>query len=160
MNDHKVLPYCEQVYWEEARCMSWSECCGCAMPFLQHVSDIWWCSTAVTVVVQTSNFVGASYFDTKPMKWFWMCGCTRWLCKAQDYSSCIVLYPLQVGRHIMSRTMQQWVTVVISWQNKGRYKCGSCSTCQESSNICQTTQYKIACQSNIGDMYINEKKTV
>ena len=33
MNDHQVLPYCVQVYWEEAWCMSWSECCGCAMAF-------------------------------------------------------------------------------------------------------------------------------
>ena len=73
-----------------------------------------------------------------------MCGYTRWLWKAQDYSSCIVLYPLQVGCHIMSRTKQQWVTVVNSWQNKSRYKCGSCSTCQESTNRCQTTQFKLA----------------
>ena len=28
MNDHQVLPYCVQVYWEEAWCMSWSEWCG------------------------------------------------------------------------------------------------------------------------------------
>ena len=33
MNDHQVLPYCVQVYCEEAWCMSWSECCGCAMAF-------------------------------------------------------------------------------------------------------------------------------
>ena len=33
MNDHQVLPYCVQVYWEEEWCMSWSECCGCAMAF-------------------------------------------------------------------------------------------------------------------------------
>ena len=26
MNDHQVLPYCVQVYWEESWCMSWSEC--------------------------------------------------------------------------------------------------------------------------------------
>ena len=35
--------------------------------FLQHVSDIWWCSTAVAVVAQTSYFVGAPYIDRK--KW-------------------------------------------------------------------------------------------
>ena len=79
-----------------------------------------------------------------------MYGYTRWHWMAQDYSSCIVLYPLQVGCHIMSRTKQQWVTVVNSWQNKSRYKCGSCSTCQESTNRCQTTQVKVACPSNIG----------
>ena len=54
-----------------------------------------------------------------------MYGYSRWYWKAQDYSSCIDLYPLQVGCHIMSRTKQQWVTVVNSWQNKSRYKCGS-----------------------------------
>ena len=31
MNDHQVLPYCVQVYWEEACCVSWTECCGCAI---------------------------------------------------------------------------------------------------------------------------------
>ena len=31
MNDHQVLPYCVQVYCEEAWYMSWSECYGCAM---------------------------------------------------------------------------------------------------------------------------------
>ena len=35
---------------------------------MQHVSYIWWCSTAVAVVAQTSYFVCASYFDRKPMK--------------------------------------------------------------------------------------------
>ena len=38
--------------------------------FMQHISDIWWCSTAVTVVAQTSYFVSASYHDRKPMKWY------------------------------------------------------------------------------------------
>ena len=33
MNDHQVLPYCVQVYCEEAWCMSWSDCCGCAIAF-------------------------------------------------------------------------------------------------------------------------------
>ena len=33
MNDHQVLPYCVQAYWEVAWCMSWSECCGCVMAF-------------------------------------------------------------------------------------------------------------------------------
>ena len=37
----------------------------------------------------------------------------RWPWKAQDYSSCIVLYQLQVGCHIMRITKQQWVTVAI-----------------------------------------------
>ena len=83
-----------------------------------------------------------------------MYGYTRWHWKAQDYSSCIVLYPLQVGCHIMSRTKQQWVTVVNSLQNKSRYKCGSCSTCQESPNRCKTTWFKVACPSNIGDITI------
>ena len=89
-----------------------------------------------------------------------MYGYTRWHWKAQDYSSCINLYPLQVWCHIMSRTKQQWVTVVNSWQNKSRYKCGSCSTYQESTNRCQTTQFKVACPSNIGDMCIHSKMTV
>ena len=31
----------------------------------------------VAVVAQTSNSVGASYFDRKPMKRFWMCGYIR-----------------------------------------------------------------------------------
>ena len=35
---------------------------------MQYASDIWWCSTAVAVVAQTGYFVGASYFDRKPMK--------------------------------------------------------------------------------------------
>ena len=73
-----------------------------------------------------------------------MYGYSRWHWKAQDYSSCIVLYPLQVGCHIKSRAKQQWVTVVNSWQNNRRYKCGNCSTCQESTNRCQTTQFNIA----------------
>ena len=42
--------------------------------FMQHVSDIWWCSTAVAVVAHTSYFVGASYYCLKPMKWSYMCG--------------------------------------------------------------------------------------
>ena len=106
---------------------------------MQHVSYIWWCSTAVAVVAQTSYFVCASYFDRKPMKWFDVYGYTRWLWKAQDYSSCIVMCSLQVECHIMRRTKQQWVTVVNSWQNKGRYMCDSCSTCQESMNKWQMT---------------------
>ena len=123
---------------------------------MQHVSDIWWCSTAVAVVAQISYFVCASYIDRKPIKRFKMYGYTRWLWKTQDYSysSCIVLFPLQVGCQITSRTKQQWDTVVNSWQNKSRYKCGSCSTCLESSNRCQTTLFKVACPSNIGDMCI------
>ena len=82
---------------------------------------------------------------------------TRWHWKAKDCSSCIVLYPLQVGCHIICSTKQQWVTVVNSWQNKSRYKCGSCSTCQESTNRCQSTQFKVACTSNI---YINATKYI
>ena len=39
-----------------------------AMDFLQLISDILWCSTAVTVVAQSSYFVSASCFDIKPMK--------------------------------------------------------------------------------------------
>ena len=42
---------------------------GVWLLFMQHVSDIWWCSTAVAVVAQTSYFVSASYFDRKPVKW-------------------------------------------------------------------------------------------
>ena len=88
-----------------------------------------------------------------------MYGYNKWHWTAQDYSSCIVLYPLHVGCHIMNTTKQQWVTVVNSWQNKSRYKCGSCRTCQESTNRFQTTQFKVACPSNIGDMCIHSKMT-
>ena len=116
---------------------------------MQQTSDIWWCSTAVAVVAQTSYFVSATYFARKPMKWFYVYGYTRLLWKAQDYSSCIVLYSLQVGCHIMSRTKQQWVTVVTFRQNKSRYKCGSCSTCQDSTNRCQTTQFKVASMNSV-----------
>ena len=45
--------------------MSWIEC---AMAFYAACQYIWWCSTPVAVVSQTSYFVGASYFDRKPMK--------------------------------------------------------------------------------------------
>ena len=140
-----MLPYCVLVYWEEAWCMSWSEWCGCVMAFLKHVSDILWCSTAVAVLAQTSFFVCASNSNRKPMKLFHMCVYVWWLWKAQDYSNCIVMYPLQVRCNIVSRTKQQWATVVNSWPNKSRYKCGSCSTCQEPTNRCQTTQFKVAC---------------
>ena len=84
--------------------------------FLQDVFDIWWCRTAVTVIAQTSYC--ASYFDKKPMMWFWMGGYIRWLWKEQDYSSCIILHPMKVRCCILSRTKQQWVTIVNSWQNK------------------------------------------
>ena len=36
--------------------------------YMQHISDLCWCSTVVTVVSQTSYFVSALYFDRKPMK--------------------------------------------------------------------------------------------
>ena len=122
---------------------------GVRWQYMQHVSDKWRCSTAMAVEAQTSCFEGASYFDRKPMNWFQMCGCTSWHWKEQDHSSCIVLYPLLVGCHVMSRTKQQWVTVVNSWQNKSRCKCGSWSACQESTNRCQTKQFKIACPINV-----------
>ena len=54
----------------------------------------------------------------------------------------------------MSRTKQQRVTVVNSRQNKSRLKCGSCCICQESTYRCQTTQFKVACTRNNGDMCI------
>ena len=60
----------------------------------------------------------------------------------------------------MSRTKQQWVTVINSWQSKSRCKCGSCCTCQESTNRCQTTQFKVAIPSNIGDMCIHSNMSV
>ena len=117
--------------------------------FLQHVSDILWRSTVVAVVALTSYFVGASYFDRKPIKWLKMCGYTRWHWKEQEYShTCIVLHHLQVGCQFMSRTKQQWVTVVNSWRDKSRYKCGSCCICQESSSRLQTTQIKLECPRN------------
>ena len=52
------------------------------------------------------------------------------------------------------------MTAPVSSQNKSRYKCGSCCTCQESTNRCQTTQFIVACPSNIGDMCIHSKMTV
>ena len=85
-----------------------------------------------------------------------MYGYTRWHWKAQDYSSCIVLYPLQVGCHIMSRTKQQWVTVVNSWQSKSRYKCGSYITCQEYTNRFQTTQFIVRWQSNVRPYFFTD----
>ena len=39
--------------------MSWSEFCGCGMAFMQHVSDICWCSTAVAILFN-GDFVCAS----------------------------------------------------------------------------------------------------
>ena len=56
-----------------------------------------------------------------------MYGYTRWHWKAQDYSSCIFLHPLQVGCHIMSRTKQQWGTVDNSSQNKSRWILATCA---------------------------------
>ena len=47
------------------------------------------------------------------MKLLQMCGYIRLLWKAQDYSSCIVLYLLLVGCHIMCRTNHQCATVSI-----------------------------------------------
>ena len=47
---YQVLPYCVQVDWEEAWCMSWSKCCRSVMLFLQNIGDIWSCSAAVTVI--------------------------------------------------------------------------------------------------------------
>ena len=88
-----------------------------------------------------------------------MCGYIRWLWKAQDYSSCIVQYLLQVGCHIMSITKQQWATVVNSWQNKSGYMCGSWCSCQESTNRSKTTQFRVACPNNIGDMCIQSMMT-
>ena len=94
----------------------------CELERVLHMCGGFFCNMSVTydgavmVVQQTSYFVNASCFDRKPMEWFWMCGYTGWLWRAKDYLSCIVLYPLQVGCHIVSRTKQQWVTVVNSWQ--------------------------------------------
>ena len=140
--------------------MNFNECCGCVMTFSAacqwHMMEQYCCYSGST----NNYFACASYFDRKPMMWFQMCGYIRWPLKAQDYSSCIVLYPSQVRCHIMSRIKQQWTTVVNSWQNKSRYMCGSCSTCQESSNRCHTTQLKVACPSNIGDMCNHGKMTV
>ena len=45
----------------------------------------------------------------------------------------------------MSKTKQQWVTVVNSWQTKSKYKCGCFCACQESTNRCQMTWFKVAC---------------
>ena len=36
--------------------------------FMQHVSDILWCSTAEAVVAQASHFISASCFERNPMK--------------------------------------------------------------------------------------------
>ena len=160
MNDHHELPYCEQVNWEEALCMSWSESCVWAM--------------ALYAACQWQMMVQYCCGSGSTNKLFCMCflvwqeaievtlnvSCTRWPWKALDYSSRIILYPLQVECHIMSRTKQQRDIVVNSWQSKSRYKCGSCNACQESTNGCQTTQFNVACPSNIGDMCIHSKMTV
>ena len=45
---------------------------GVSWLFLQHVSDIWWCSSAVTVVAQTSYFVSASCFDNEVILCVWL----------------------------------------------------------------------------------------
>ena len=108
---------------------------------MQHVSEIWWSSIAIAVVAQTSYFVWSYFvcvYVTGVQRSDFRCVVILvdiW--KAQAYSSCLVLCPLQVGWHIMSRTKLQWVAVVNSWQGKSRYKCDSCSTCQESMNRCQ-----------------------
>ena len=125
--------------------------------FLQQISDIWWCSTAVTVIAQTSYFVSASYFDLKPLKWFYMCGYISRFLIAHDYSSCIVLYPLQVGCHIMSRPKQQWVTEVNYWRNKSRWKWDSCLTCLESTFTGQIRRLEVTCSISSGDVSTHSK---
>ena len=84
------------------------------MVFLQHISDIGWCSIAVTVVAQTDYFVSASFFDSRPMNVTLNVVFLRRHLFALDDSSCIALYALQVACHIMSRTKQQRATVVNS----------------------------------------------
>ena len=157
-----MLPYCEQVNWEKAWCMSWSECCGCAMAFsaaCQWHMMVQYCCDSDSI---NKLFLYASYFDRNPMKWFWMCGYITWLWKAQKYSSCIVLYPLQVGSHIMSRTKEQWVTVVNSWQANADTSVVVVVLVRNLliEDAVQTTQFKVACPSNIGDMCIHSKMTV
>ena len=48
--------------------MSWSECCGCVMAFYaacqRHMMVQYRCDSGSI----NKNFVGASYFDRKPMK--------------------------------------------------------------------------------------------
>ena len=119
-----------QVYWEEAWCMSWSACCGCSMACYaacqRHMMEQYCCGSGSTNKLLCMCFLNWQQANEVILNvWY-----TRWLLKAQDYSSCIVLHPLHVGCHIMSRTKQLWATVVNSWQSKSRYKCGSWSTCQ------------------------------
>ena len=40
--------------------------------YMLHVSDTLWCSTAVAVVAQTSDFVSASYFDRNFLRYMYM----------------------------------------------------------------------------------------
>ena len=134
-----MLPYCELVYWEESRCVSWSECLGSLVAFsstyqwqmlMQHCCDS---SSANRLFCKCFLFFCRQWSHLKCVV------NVRWPCITQDYLSCIVLYPLQAGRHIISKTKQHWVTVVNSWQNKSRYKCGSCCICQTSTNRCPST---------------------
>ena len=129
MNDHQVLPYYVQVYWEEAWCMSWSECCGCAMAFY------------------------AAY------QWHMM---VQYCCDSGSTNKlfCKCFLPWQEANEVILNVWLYKMTLEGAWQNKSRYKCGSCSTCQESTNRCQTTQFIVACTSNIGDMCIHSKMTV
>ena len=160
MNDHQVLPYCVQVYWEEAWSMRRCEWCGCAMAFYaacqRHMMVMYCWSTGGPNKLYCMCFLHWQEANEE----FYVCGYTGWLWKMLDNSSCIAMYPQQVGCHIMSRTKQQWVIVVNSWQNKRRYKCGSCSNCQEYTNRCQTTQFKVACLSNVVDIFIHWMMTV
>ena len=154
MNDHQVLPYCVQVYWEEAWCLSWCECCGCAMAFsaaCQRHTMVQYCSGSGC----TNKLYCRCFLHWQEANEVILCGYTRWHWKAYYCSSCIVLFPLQVGCHITSRTKEQWATVVNSLQNKSRYKCGSCSTCQEFTHRCHTTQFIVACLSNFWEICIH-----
>ena len=57
MSHHQVLPYCAQVYWEEAWCMRRNECSRCVMAFSEacqrHMMALYRCA----VVAYTSYFV-------------------------------------------------------------------------------------------------------
>ena len=51
MNDHRVSPYCVQIYYQEAWCVGWSEACCSVMAFLQHVMTYYGVLAGVRPVV-------------------------------------------------------------------------------------------------------------
>ena len=70
MSDHRVSPFWVWSIEKRNGVWAWASVSGEWWLSQQHVSDIWWCSTAVTMVTQIRYFVCASCFDKKPIKIF------------------------------------------------------------------------------------------